>query len=164
MVTQSRLKELFTYNSGNLIYINSRGGMLLGSVAGTKSNTGYFKIHIDGKLYLLHRIIFLYHYGFIPKYLDHINNIKEDNRIENLREATHSQNNANKSIMSTNKSGYKGVVWHKASGKWAARICIDYKNKHLGLFDSKDAANEAYKKASLIHFKEFSNFNETYKQ
>jgi hypothetical protein len=64
----------------------------------------------------------------MPKYLDHINNDRHDNRIENLRAVSARQNQHNRSINKNSTSGVKGVYWHKQSGKWMAKVCCDSKN------------------------------------
>lgn len=78
----------------------------------------------------------------------HINGNVSDNRIENLRDATQSNNLCNKRMQSNNTSGYKGVGWHKAAGRWVARITIRKQHTHLGLFDTPEEAYAAYCKAA----------------
>jgi len=63
-------------------------------------------------------LIFLYHHGYLPKFVDHIDGNKKNNRIENLREATKSQNAMNQKVSTRNTSGIKGVMWHKRDKKW----------------------------------------------
>lgn len=73
--------------------------------------------------------------------LDHINHVRADNRISNLREVSRSQNNKNMPRYKNNKSGVTGVSWYRSAGKWRAQIRVEGKKKHLGLFDEiKDAA------------------------
>jgi len=91
--------------------------------------------------------------------VDHINGIPWDNRKENLRIVTNRQNSANKNYYSTNKSGYKGVAVYK-KGKWTAQITVDYKKKHLGVFECKHEAAKVYNKAALEYFGEFAKLNE----
>lgn len=86
--------------------------------------------------------------------IDHINGIKSDNRICNLRPATRSQNGANRVAI----RGMKGAFFHKSSGKWSAQISKENKKMHLGLFDTEGEAHEAYKEASLRMHGEFSRF------
>lgn len=91
---------------------------------------------------------------------DHINGNGLDNRRENLRLATKSQNNANRRISKNNKSGYKGVSWHKASGKWVAGIKVNGKSINLGGYDTPEQAHKAYCDAAIKYFGEFANFGE----
>ncbi len=89
---------------------------------------------------------------------DHINGNTLDNRRANLRLATYSQNLRNQKRARHNTSGYKGVGWHKASGKWRAYIQFNGKHISLGYFDTPESAYEAYKKGALEYFGEFSRF------
>ena len=148
-LTQERLQELLSYDPGTGIFTNlkSRGNRIkIGSVAGSKNPNGYVHIQIDYKKYQAHRLIWLYVYGEFPeKSLDHINEVKDDNRLVNLRLATHQENHQNQSSPQTNNtSGYLGVCWHKQHGKWLARIMANGKHKHLGLFNTAEEASEAY--------------------
>jgi hypothetical protein len=88
--------------------------------------------------------------------LDHINGSKSDNRLSNLREATKAQNGANTRLSVNNSSGYKGVRWHTAAKKWVAKIKINYKSIHLGLFTDIEDAAAAYQAAALKYFGEFA--------
>lgn len=102
----------------------------------------------------LHRLI-------LPdaKIIDHINHDGLDNRRENLREATNSQNNANQQKMLGTSSGFKGVYWHKQADKWRAQIMFNRKYKHLGLFASEIEAAHAYDNAARELFGEFAHLN-----
>jgi len=160
MLTQSRLKELLHYDEETGIFTRKTkiGRYKLGSISGAKHNKGYVQIMIDGENYLAHRLAWFYVYGEFPKnQIDHINRIKTDNRIENLRQATSSQNGANKNKQINNSTGYTGVTFDKNRSKWMARIWVNNKVIHLGRFSSPIEANSAYVEASKIHHKEFSN-------
>ena len=99
-----------------------------------------------------HRVIFALHYGEWPKgQIDHINGIREDNRIQNLRVVTNQENQHNSSMRLDNISGFTGVYWHKKSGKWAVQINICGRKKYIGLFTEIEAAAEARAKASRQH-------------
>ena len=116
-------------------------------------NSGYIRININKKMYLLHRIIYKYFnedwdINDNPRknQIDHININSLDNRIENLRVVNHSQNNRNKNKQPNCSSKYIGVSWHNRGNKWEARIRINGKSKHLGYFDNEEEAAEVYKK------------------
>jgi HNH endonuclease/AP2 domain len=131
-------------------------------------NKGYISLtlkHDDGKKkrYEGHRIAWLYVYGKFPhknQQIDHINRIKSDNRICNLRIADVVLNAHNVGLPSNNKSGVKGVYWHKDSKKWMARISWCGKCYYLGTFIDLEEAKEAYAVASVKHAKEFSIYSE----
>lgn len=106
--------------------------------------------------YWAHRVVWLLHYGDWPNLdIDHINGDKSDNRIENLRLANVIENNRNRAAL----SGYKGVRYHKPSGKWQARITSEYKGKHLGLFNNEIEAAKAYDEAARLLHGDFAHLN-----
>jgi len=144
---RKRVLELLDYNPDTGIFTRrvSRGSQLAGSVAGTKHVNGYICIQIDGKIYLAHRLAWLLSHGFIPSEIDHINLIKDDNSIVNLRPATRQEIGRNTGKRVNNTSGFKGVSFHKASGKWNARAQdANGKRSHLGYFPTPEAASVAY--------------------
>jgi hypothetical protein len=77
--------------------------------------------------------------------LDHINGVNTDNRIENLRSATYSENNRNAKRREDSKSGVKNVSWYPNAQKWAVRIYLEGKNKYFGLYDTKEEAETVAK-------------------
>jgi hypothetical protein len=125
-----------------------------------KKKTKYRQIKVNGKLYQAHRLVWLLHYGEWPEdQIDHINNDRTDNRIENLREATRFQNNRNKSSAKGSTSKYLGVSWANRANKWAAQIKVDGKNYHLGYFTVEEDAARAYDRAALKYFGLYANLN-----
>lgn len=140
-LTQERLKELFDYDPITGIFTRKKRPNK--SNVGTKS-LGYIRIYVDGKLYLSHRLAWLYVYGCWPsRNLDHINRTRCDNRISNLRLATPSENSQNKSIPKNNKSGIPGVRWDRKSEKWESYLRVNGKKLHLGYYDDKGKAELA---------------------
>ena len=148
-ITKEYLLENYTYDSSGLL--------LEKSGKPTKcyfKKDGYVICYIKGKLQRLHRLIFLYHHGYMPKMIDHINQNRADNRVENLRECTNQQNMANTTAYSTNKLGVKGVRRHK--GKFQANITVNYKSYCLGSYETVELAKECYDLAASVAFGEFA--------
>ena len=157
------LKSILDYEPETGIFrwkesLNNR--VRMGAEAGTLRKDGYRRIKINGKNYFGHRLAWLSVYGKFPtKFIDHINGDKSDNRITNLRDVTRQQNQFNRGKTRNNTSGYKGVSFYKHAKKFAARIKIDGKLKYLGLFDSKEEASDAYKRAAKELHGEYYNDN-----
>lgn len=159
MITQQRLHELFYYQDGNLVRkAIYQGNRKIGTYAGALRKDGYIKVGIDDKQYLLHRLIFLYHHGHLPQFLDHADGNKSNNKIENLRAASRSQNNHNQKVKITSKTKLKGVCYHPQRKKWQARIHLNKKKISLGYFLTAEEAHEQYKKAAVKYFGEFARF------
>lgn len=144
MPNQDRLRELFEYDGkrGVLLWRTKKGTAMAGDVAGCTKLKGYVYISIDGKDFAAHRLIWIWANGDIPSgvQIDHINRNPEDNRLENLRKATHNQNAQNKNRLPNNTSGQTGVVWHKNQKKWLAVIKFMGKRIYLGSFEKFDDA------------------------
>lgn len=160
MITQELLKKYFLYLDGELLRNFNSGGEKSGNCSGwintVNGNKKYIRLSICKKHIYLHQAIFIYHHGYLPKYIDHVNGNSLDNRIENLREANQSLNIANSILSKANTSGYKGVVWRKDTNKWAAQITKNRKNYSLGSFENIEDAANAYKIASKNMFGEFA--------
>jgi len=155
MITQSELKELFDYDkdSGLFTRVKNQGSRgKIGDIAGSKRNTGYIAIKAKGKQYQAHRLAWLYMTGEFPEYdIDHINHVRDDNRWENLREATRIDNCQNMSKSSANTSGCTGVTWNKENNKWLAYISIDGKRSYLGYHTEYSDAVNARKNAEVLY-------------
>ncbi len=143
-LTQARLREVIQYNPyrGIFYWLNPPARcMQPGDEAGFIDYTGYRYIKIDKVKYSAHRLAWLYVYGEFPKeQIDHKNNVRSDNRLSNLRLATHSQNMMNQPARKNNTSGVKGVDWDKTCNKWRARCQVNGKRKSVGWFDSLEEA------------------------
>ena len=144
-ITQELLLDHFSYQNGHLYYRKNicrvaKKGQRFGGLR----KDGYIGGKIKGKAYKEHRLIWLYHYGVWPKNkIDHRDQVKVNNRIENLREATASQNQFNKNY-GRGTSKYKGVCWNKRLNKWVAAHKYDKKTTHLGVYDTEIEAAKAY--------------------
>lgn len=113
-------------------------------------------MQIDGFKCCAHRLAWLYIHGRWPiKHLDHINRVRSDNRISNIREATSSENQRNKGMMSNNTSGITGVRYDPSRNKYHAQIEILGKSKNLGRFINIEDAITARKEAEVKYFSEF---------
>lgn len=163
-LTVEQINKYFTYEeeTGKLIWKVNKGKRgRIGNIAGCTNAQGYRRIRLDGKCYREHRLVFLLHHGYLPEMLDHINNDRSDNRIENLRAVTASQNAHNRSINSKTTSGVKGVTWDKVNKCWIARITTNRKRKHIGNFNTLKAAEEAIAIAREALHGEYTNHGGT---
>ena len=143
-VTQNLLKELFEYNDGVFYWKVARQGIKCGQIAGSLFSNGYRRIKINGKCYLEHRLVWLFHKGEFPKNeIDHVNGNIADNRIENLREATRSENSCNRKTPIDNTTGFKGVCFNKQSQKYQGQIIHKRTNYYCGVFDTPEDAYAA---------------------
>jgi hypothetical protein len=147
MLTQEKVKELFSYdpNTGEVrrkvsVARNAKEGAL----AGWKNSEGYLHVKIEKASYKLHRIIWLYVYGVWPTgVIDHINRIKDDNRIVNLRDATVQLNNINKGARKDSKTGVPNVTWRERDKSYQAACRRNGKQNYLGSYKNIDDALKA---------------------
>jgi len=141
---QNKLKEIFDYQDGELIYkikIGSRGK--IGNIAGTiNKGIGYKKISIYGKEYYAHRLIYLYHYGIMPKMIDHIDINRSNNMIQNLIESSYQHNSQNKSDYKNSKTLVRGVK--KYGNKYRVDKSINGKTVYLGLYSTIEEASNIF--------------------
>lgn len=127
-----------------------------GKRAGAVFPNGYRRIAIDDNLYYAQRLAWFYVTGEWPDEVDHRNGVRGDDRLENLRPASHAQNIANTGLTARNKSGLKGVHWKADSRKWRASIRVDGKSVSLGHFDCPAAGHFAYLVAADKHHGQFA--------
>lgn len=152
-LTAEILREKLNYDPETGVFtrrkhISSR--YYAGSTVGTVNFWGYVILDIGGYKYMAHRVAWLYVHGEWPKHnIDHINGVRTDNRICNLRDVPQSVNLQNRHVPAQN-APYLGVNFHKASGKWRATIGIDGTQKHLGCFATPEQARDVYLEAKRV--------------
>ena len=169
LIRQELLKELFDYDpdTGVLTHrarcgANSKGfnAQFAGRPAGACQNSGYIQVGIKtsegSKTYLAHRVIFMLVHGYIPDEVDHLNRTRTDNRLINLRDATHSQNQANKTPKRTAKSGLRGVWYVEGRDLWRVQCNRNGSTKTVGYFKTKKEAVEAYNSFAVAEFGGFA--------
>lgn len=160
---QNEIKRLFEYRDGLLIRKFSTSNRIkAGDVSGSLNSYGYLKSCINGIQYLNHRIIFFMHKGYLPKYVDHVDRDKLNNRIENLRGCDATENVINRGPDKDTTSRFKGVSWETRKGKWRATIVLHGKQTFLGLFEENEEtlAALAYDDAAIELHGEFATTNQ----
>lgn len=135
--------------------VNSRA--VSGSAIGNKRTTGYLKFVFKGKYLLVHRVAWYLENGEWADVIDHINGIRDDNRIENLRACHPHENALNTRRRKDNKCGVKNVSWHKSAKKYQVQLCVNGKDVHFGYFNTLEEAEVAAKMARIEHHKAFAN-------
>ena len=162
-ITRQLLKDYFTYRDGHLWWKKSNSVNGKGQVG---QSFGYLSVHgyICGTFFnnrvKEHRLIWLYHYGTWPNHnIDHINGIRDDNRIENLRDCEQKYNTHNRCADKDTSSTYKGVYWLKRNRKWRAMITANGKRISLGCYDSEIEAAKAYDKSAKYLHGEYGRLN-----
>lgn len=154
-MSQSELQSIFVYDeqSGKLFWKERPGrkwfnSRFTGKEVGSK-NGSYMAVHLEGGNHYLHRIIWKLKTGEEPVgYIDHIDGNGLNNAWSNLRDVTHDQNMWNAKLFHNNTSGYRGVSFIQSHGLWRAAISIGGKKKHIGYFESAEAAHAAFVDAS----------------
>ena len=155
MLTQQEVNYMFDYKDGTLYWKNTTCRTTkVGDRAGTPDYKGYLRVWVKTKLYRNHHIIYLMHHGNLPKFIDHIDNDKTNNRIENLRECTLSENQHNRKINSNNTSGVKNVTWRY--NRWVVRLSVNGKSKEIGRFEDLELAELVAIMAREKYHKQFA--------
>jgi hypothetical protein len=152
-LSKEYLQSLFDYRDGEL-YWKKRNQRKAGCINGES----YRHIVINGKLYKSHRLIFMLHHGYMPEFIDHIDNDRLNNKIENLRPATKQQNCWNRTINKNNKSGIKGVSWCKLTKKWKVQGRVDKKVVHLGVYPTLEEAAKVIANFRFINHGNFAKY------
>ena len=159
IIDVERIKSAVRYepNTGHIVRV---AGRKAGCIAASRNTYGYVQVKIGPKSYAGHRLAWLLYYGEWPAgTIDHINGVKDDNRIENIRLADKAQQCWNKSAPSHNTSGVKGVHWRKRYRKWQARIKKHGKRISLGHYLDIAEAAKKYDEAATELFGVFANIN-----
>ena len=153
MITQAQVQDLFDYRDGKLFWKSPpTASVRVGQEAGYTCDRGYRYVRIEGKSYLAHRLIFLLYHGYLPKMLDHIDGNPSNNNIDNLREATNSENQRNKRQQKNNTTGFKGVNYNKTVGKYYGQIQKNGKRYNTTLTeDIKEAVRAVEKLRASLH-------------
>lgn len=153
VLTHDRLIEVLDYcpDTGVFRWKETTRRKIAGSIAGTDDRDGYRTIKVDGKQYRSHRLVWFYVCGVWPsKQIDHINRARNDNRIDNLRDVTSSENKQNRiHSYCGSKTGFLGVT--DRGVKFEAQIRVDGKDHYLGRYDTISEAHDAYLSAKKIH-------------
>lgn len=144
-----QLKEMFDYRDGCLYWKKARGRVSAGNKVGSYNAYGYLRTTIDGKSKMVHRLIWELHNGEIPEnmQIDHINGITDDNRLENLRLATRSQNQLNQAS--------KCYYYDARSDCYQVIVCVNGIRKHIGTFKDEELAELVANEAKDKYYGEF---------
>lgn len=154
-ITAEQVRELLHYDPETGIFtrkIRTSTSIKVGDIAGSKNGDGYIDISLRRISYKAHRLVWMYVYGAWPDgQIDHINGVRDDNRLINLRPATNQENGRNVAIRLDNKCGVVGVGWNKSRGKWQAYIGVDCEVITLGRFNDLFEAVAARKSAEILY-------------
>jgi len=149
--TIEELNRRFRYDAvSGLLYIKNSTNprTKVGEICGYRGPNGYLRVKINYKPFMVHRVIWAMVHGAWPKeMIDHINGARDDNRLENLRDATCSENLWNQGIAKNNKSGVKGVSWSAQNQKWKAVVKFKRKPNFIGYFNTLEDADAAIREA-----------------
>ena len=155
-LTAEHLRSVLRYDPDTGIFtwkVRAANRIKVGDITGCLNGDGYLLISIQSRLYQAHRLAWLYMHGVWPNdQIDHINRIRTDNRISNLRDVSHKQNHQNRSKPSHNTSGHTGVSWNKQNSKWRANIKHNQKPINLGYFTNLEEAIAARKAGELRYW------------
>ena len=159
LITPAQVREFLHYDPDTGVFTRriSRGRWRSGTIAGSSHSEGYWMIRLNGASCLAHRLAWIYMTGEWPKAdIDHINMIRSDNRIANLREASRSENNANTGHRKSNKTGLKGASFESFTGRYKAQIKKGGVLHTIGRFDTPEEAHKAYQIKAAELFGQFA--------
>jgi HNH endonuclease len=126
MLTQQVVKEHFEYKDGFLYWKKCNSNRVSpGKRVDSFDSKGYIQTMLFGKRQRAHRLIYLYHHGVLPKFIDHIDGNRANNKIENLRPATASENQHNRKARTTNKIGIKNISWSTRDKVWTVGLNVN---------------------------------------
>jgi len=138
MITQKTLKKVLKYKKKKGIFIWKKrvsSHVYKNDIAGSYNKLGYLEIRLNKKLYLGHRLAWLYKKGYFSEYeIDHKDKNSSNNKWKKLRETSRQCNARNSKLSKSNTSGITGITWYKRDNIWSVRIMVSYKNLHLGYF------------------------------
>lgn len=141
MLNKQKLMDIFEYKDGNLYWKKPTGNRITkGSKVGSIGSNGYLTVKLHGKSYLVHRLIYLYHHGYLPTIIDHKDNNPLNNDIANLREADHATNRQNAKLRKDNKAGVKGVSFDATNKVWQVQVNCNNKAYRVGNFKDLELA------------------------
>ena len=161
-LTIERLMELLHYDPETglftrLIDAGTSGKSRAGCIAGTRRHDGYVFIIIDRRSYSAHRLAWFYVHGRWPGHeIDHVDGNPSNNRLQNLREATHKENTRNRGAQRNNALKLKGVSYDARRERFRACIVVDGRCSQIGYFQTAEEASAAYAEAARKHFGEFA--------
>ena len=162
LISLARAREVLTYDeqTGEMRWRINRGKRAAGQVVGSPSSSGHLQTWIDGDLYQVHRLAWLLYYGEWPAlFLDHADGDRTNNKIANLRQASGSQNCANRATARKVHGSLKGAFYCKSSKHWKSSITKDGQARYLGCFKTEREAHDAYCLAAKQLHGDFARFN-----
>lgn len=146
--------DYFAYSDGELYWVKSPAASVkTGSMAGFVVSRGRKQVSIKGRHYYVHKIIYWLHHGYTSFDIDHINGDPSDNRIDNLRKATHSQNMLNRKVGKNSSTGVKGVT--NCNDKFRVRLTVGGKLRSFGLYEDLELAELVASEVISKHHGEF---------
>lgn len=155
ILTKEFLHTLYEYESGYLISKQKRGPATIGKKIVTKHKDGYISTTINRKRFYVHRLIYMMFHGELPRFIDHIDGNRANNKIQNLRPATESQNNVNSKGRS--KSGYKNIYFDPRKNHYLVVLIINRKKNFFGCFKDLELACLVAEEARNKYHGEFAN-------
>jgi hypothetical protein len=156
MLTQEIVIDLLRYEDGNLFWKKDVSrNVKTGAKSGCFDKFGYVIVKINKKNYKAHHLIWMIHYGYKPKLIDHIDRNPSNNKIENLREATNAENQFNRTFNKNSLSLVKGVTWNKKSNKWKAECRFNGKSHYFGVFENILDAKKVVQEFQRQNFGQF---------